>query len=161
MTFRSLALIGAAMAVAGVAQADTCQQISGTYGPLSTAALILGPDGKTLYGQMMNGGRPNFYGTCTNGAIKVSFPDDPGFSGEGSFDGKTIKWSNNTTWDKNSSTITPCDLAAYRSKATEIDRMHMKYNTLTSNSQAAEKQALKAQIAGEEAKLTEIGKTCR
>jgi len=84
------------------AQADTCGKISGTYGPQANAALILGPDGRTLFGQMMNGKRPNFYGTCVNGLVDVRISDDPNpAAGRGTFDGKTVKWGNNTTWVKN------------------------------------------------------------
>lgn len=94
----------AAMLVAAsdAALADTCRNISGTYGPKATAALILGPDGKTLHGEMGNGARPNFYGTCVNGKIEVKITDDPNpAAGRGTFDGMTISWENNTNWVKN------------------------------------------------------------
>ena len=78
---------------------DLCAKISGAYDEKDAGALILGPDGQTLYGELMNGGRPNFYGTCVNGKVKVDFTDDPGCC-TGRFDGSVIKWSNGTTWTK-------------------------------------------------------------
>lgn len=99
LSLSALALIAGVALSTGAHAADTCKTISGAYGDKATAALILGPDGKTLYGQMMNGGRPNFYGTCVNGKVDVKITDDKGCC-TGTFDGTTVKWSNGTSWSK-------------------------------------------------------------
>ncbi|MCW2310055.1 hypothetical protein [Rhodobium gokarnense] len=103
----SFALALAAGAFAFSAETDetlaagVCDQISATYNSNASAALILGADGSTLNGEMLNGGRPNFYGTCTgNGEVSVNITDDPGCC-TGTFDGTTIQWSNGTSWTRN------------------------------------------------------------
>jgi len=81
-----------------VASAGTCERISGVYS--ESAAVVLGADGKTLNVVIAYGDRPNAYGSCVDGKISVIFTDDIGCC-TGEFDGKSIKWDNGTTWNKN------------------------------------------------------------
>lgn len=76
-----------------------CTAISGSYGPSGSETITLGPDRRTITGRLAGGTRPSFTGTCVNGNVRVSFPDDPSCC-TGTFDGRTIRWSNGTSWTK-------------------------------------------------------------
>ncbi|MCI3133435.1 hypothetical protein [Phenylobacterium aquaticum] len=97
VTLGAAALSAAALsAAAGAAHAESpCNGLSGYYG--NVTAIVVGQDGKTVNLTLANG-RPNAYGTCSGGNLTVTFPDDRTLTG--TFDGKTIRWSNNTTWSK-------------------------------------------------------------
>jgi len=90
-----LMLLTAKSAFAGPAHAGPCNDLSGYYG--KRTAIVVGQDGKKVNITVASG-RPNAYGTCSDKQLSVNFPDDGLVKGV--FDGKTIKWSNNTVWAK-------------------------------------------------------------
>lgn len=103
MTKRITALAIIATLFSGITFANSahaqspCKGVSGYYG--NVTAIIVGADGKTVNITLAND-RPLAYGTCTpDGKLSINFksPDD---TIQGQFDGKVIKWSNNTTWTK-------------------------------------------------------------
>ncbi len=75
--------------------AGPCNGLNGYYG--NVTAIVVGQDGKTVNVTMANG-RPNAYGMCRGKDLTVNFSDDKII--KGTFDGKTIRWANNTTWTK-------------------------------------------------------------
>ncbi|ABD07767.1 hypothetical protein SR870_13955 [Rhodopseudomonas palustris] len=79
-----------------LAKAGSCNGVSGYYG--TNTAIVVGADGKTVNVVVANGTRPNAYGTCDGNQLAVNFPDDHTI--KATFDGKVIKWDNNTTWTK-------------------------------------------------------------
>lgn len=94
----SIFIAGALLAISGgaaLADSSKCGGLSGYYGGVT--AIVVGKDGSTV-NVTMDGGRPNAYGSCSGNSLKVTFPDDRSYSG--TFDGKTISWSNGTTWTK-------------------------------------------------------------
>lgn len=78
------------------AAADSCNGLSAYYG--SQTAIVVGEDGKTVNVVMVNGARPNAYGTCSGNQVMVNFTDDHQVTG--TIQGDTISWDNNTTWTK-------------------------------------------------------------
>jgi len=93
----ALAVGVAGASLAGSAQAaGPCNDLSGYYG--NVTAIVVGADNKTV-NVTLAGGRPLAYGTCSGNTLSVNFKQ-PDSVATGTFDGKTIKWSNNTTWTK-------------------------------------------------------------
>lgn len=91
------ALIGTLFS-SGVANAQAhCNGVTGHYG--NVTAVVVGQDGKSVTITMAND-RPPAYGLCTpDGKLNINFsaPDE---NLQGQFDGKAIKWSNNSVWTK-------------------------------------------------------------
>jgi hypothetical protein len=71
-----------------------CNGLSGNYG---TAAIVVGEDGNTV-NVSVGAARPLAYGTCTGNQLVVTFKDDATYTG--TFDGKSVSWSNGTSWAK-------------------------------------------------------------
>ena len=91
----ALVLLTTTTAFAGAAHAGPCNDLSGYYG--KRTAIVVGQDGRTVNVTVASG-RPNAYGTCNDKQLSVNFVDDGVVKGV--FDGKTIRWSNNTVWTK-------------------------------------------------------------
>lgn len=94
---RTTAIAGAiigTLLLSGATHADAgkCNGLSGYYGGVT--AIIVGADGSTV-NVILDGGRPNAYGTCSANSLTVNFSDAHVITG--THDGKTITWDNGTT----------------------------------------------------------------
>lgn len=72
----------------------SCNGLNGFTNGAST--ITVAADGKTVSVAM--GSRPTASGTCSGNTLTVNFPDDRSYNG--TFDGTSIRWNNNTTWTK-------------------------------------------------------------
>lgn len=106
-SFSFIAAVGCALcANSAMAEASKCNGLSGYYG--TQTAIVVSQDALSNKGSdnptygvgvvMVNGARPNAYGTCDNTTLKVNLTDDHEISR--TFDGRSISWGNNTTWTK-------------------------------------------------------------
>lgn len=92
---------GIVASTAAMADAGKCNGLSGYYG--ASTAIVVSNDraanGDWKVGVVMvNGQRPNAYGTCSGAQMTIDFTDDHVING--THDGTTISWNNSTTWSK-------------------------------------------------------------
>jgi hypothetical protein len=93
----AVAITGSAFLTDSASAQSHCNGLSGHYG--NVTAITVGPDGKTVSIIMAND-RPLAYGLCTpDGKLNINFKS-PDENLQGQFDGKVIRWSNNSTWTK-------------------------------------------------------------
>lgn len=97
----AVALVGSAFVSTSAMATDGCNGLSGYYGSSTAIVVSEKPISGNKYDVgivMVNGGRPNAYGTCEGATVSIDFKDDHLISG--THNGTTISWNNNTSWTK-------------------------------------------------------------